>query len=94
MVTKRNYPYNVALGFDQFINAVLLGDPDESISGRTGRALASGRPKWWVRPLGKFLDFLFLKAFGERDHVANAVELEETPKEKELWSWSKSDAQR
>ena len=87
MVIKNNYAYNVALGLDQFFNAILLGDPDESISGRTGRAIASGKPKAFVPPLGKFLNWFFLNVFGETDHVGNAVEAEETPKDKELWSW-------
>lgn len=86
---RRNYLYNLALAFDQFINAVLLGDPDESISGRTGRAIASGCPKWWVPFLAIHLDWAFETFFGEQNHVGNAIELEETPKEKEIWSWQK-----
>jgi hypothetical protein len=85
---KPNYLYNLALAFDQFMNALLLGDPDESISGRTGRALASGAPKWWVPFLAKHIDWMFLHLFGERNHVANAVELNEEYSH-ELWSWKK-----
>lgn len=86
---RKNYFYNLALSFDQFINAVLLGDPDESISARTGRAMSSTRPKWWVPYLAKHVDWIFLTFFGEKNHVANAIEYEETPKDKELWSWQK-----
>jgi hypothetical protein len=81
--------YNLALAFDQFINALLLGDPDESISGRTGRAIASGRAKWFVKPLGCYIDFIFSLLFGEKEHVKNAIEPEEKPHLKELWSWIK-----
>jgi hypothetical protein len=81
------YFYNLLLAYDQFFNAVFLGDVDESISGRTGRAIASGKPKWWVRYLAKFVDWLFLTLIGEKDHVKNAIEPEERPMEKELWSW-------
>lgn len=84
------YCYNLALGFDQFMNAILFGDPDESISGRTGRALISGNPKWWVPFFGRHVDWMFLHLFGEKDHVRNSIEPEETPKEKELWSWIRS----
>ena len=83
------YIYNLGLGLDQFINVLLLGDPDESLSGRMGRALISGAPKWWVIPAAKVLDSVVLALFGERNHCLNAVEQEERPKEKELWSWIK-----
>ena len=57
------YLYNLALALDQFINAILLGDPDDSISGRCGRAMESGKPKAFVIPLAKLVDYLFLKLF-------------------------------
>lgn len=85
----KQYVYNLLLGFDQFANAVLLGDPDESISGRTGRAYLSGNPKWWVNPLRKHLNWVF-KFFGDYPHCENSVEQEERPYEKELWSWVKT----
>jgi hypothetical protein len=84
------YIYNLALSFDQFVNTILLGDPDESISGRCGRAIESGHPKWFVLPLAFLIDLLFLMVFGEEDHVKNAIEPEEQPHEKELWSWIKN----
>lgn len=83
------YFYNLLLAYDQFLNAVLLGDPDESISGRTGRALVSGRAKWWVPSLGRIIDFIFLLLAREPNHVKNSIEPEERPMEKELWSWIK-----
>lgn len=81
--------YNLLLGCDQFLNVLLLGDPDESLSGRTGRAILSGRPKFWVKPLGRMVDSLAYVLAGEVDHCKNAVEPEERPFEKELWSWVK-----
>lgn len=81
------YVFNLALAFDQFVNAVALGDPDESISGRCGRALATGRPKWFVPFLARHVDWIFRTFFGEADHVKNAVEPDERPHEKELWRW-------
>ena len=79
--------YNIALSADQFLNVILLGDPDESISGRTGRAVESGNPRYrWIRPLGAGIDFVFLHLFGEKDHIKNAIEPCEDLN-KELWSW-------
>lgn len=81
------YLYNLILGLDQFINTILLGDPDESISGRIGRAMQSGRPKCFVPYLAHFNDWIFWVIFKEKDHNLNAIEPEERPFEKELWSW-------
>lgn len=90
----KQYLYNLGLGLDQFVNVLLLGDPDESISGRLGRAMQSGKPKWFVPPLAKANDALWLFVTGERNHCANAVELEECPGSKELWAWYKVDAKQ
>lgn len=83
------YVYNLFLGYDQFFNVVLLGDPDESISGRLGRAIKSGRPKWWVIPCQKALDFVVLKLVGQENHCYNSIEPEENPMSDELWHWFK-----
>lgn len=83
------YIYNLILALSQFLNAILLGDPDESISGRLGRAHASGRAKWWVYPLLFVNDWVWRVTTGEENHSVNAVEAEERPHEKELWSWVK-----
>lgn len=78
--------YNFGLGLDQFVNVLLLGDPDESLSGRLGRAHVSGRAKWWCEPMRRALDAFVFLAFGETDHCVNAIEPEESDS-KELWSW-------
>lgn len=83
------YGYNLALAIDQLANAILLGDPDESISGRTGRAMKSGNPKWWIPMQHKIIDAIFYILFKEKDHCFNGMEPEERPYEKELWSWSR-----
>jgi len=86
----KQYAYNLALSLDQFLNTILLGDPDESISGRCGRAILSNKPKFWVPMLARVIDLFFYVTFNERDHVLNAVEPEETH-EKELWSWIENE---
>lgn len=82
------YLYNLILGLDQFINVVLLGDPDESISTRTSRAVRSGKAKPWVYPVAEFIDLLFYNKIWklEKDHVKNSYEPDEKA-EKELWKW-------
>lgn len=82
----RDYGFNLMLSIDQFANVLLLGDPDQTISGRCGRAKRSGRAKWFVKPLGAFVDWLFLCIAGERDHILNAIE-DDNVYTKELWSW-------
>lgn len=39
----KQYIYNVLVGLDQFVNALTGGDPDMTLSGRMGRAVAEGR---------------------------------------------------
>lgn len=83
------YLFNLALALDQFLNVILLGDPDDTISSRLGRANRTGRPKWFVKPMTLALDFMMEKLTGEINHCDNSVETEEVL-EKELWSWIKN----
>lgn len=82
------YIYNNALAIDQYINAVLLGDPDLSLSSRCAFALRKDQPKWFVLPLSKFIDWVFEILFNEKEHVKNAYE-EHEDNSKELWKWYK-----
>jgi hypothetical protein len=81
--------YRIFLAIDQLLNVFLLGFPDESISGRTGRAMATGRPKWFVPYVHRFINGLF-DLLGENHHCESAVEPEENFNERlELWRWYK-----
>jgi hypothetical protein len=82
------YTFNIALALDQYINTLLLGDPDDSLSGRCGRAEATGKPKWFVKIARPTIDFIFLKLFKQVDHCKSSIELEENLGY-ELWLWSK-----
>lgn len=84
----QQYLFNIALGLDQWINTLLLGDVDDSISGRCGRAIASGKPKWFVPYLAKFIDYLFFSLFDQVDHCKDSQEPEEDMTY-EIWRWSK-----
>jgi hypothetical protein len=71
------YGYRIALSVDQLLNTLLLGFPDESISGRVGRAIETGRPRAGIREFGATLDWLFDFFFGDKDHVQESIEREE-----------------
>jgi hypothetical protein len=82
--------FNMLISIDQFGNVVLLGDPDETISSRCGRAHNSGRAIWFARVMRRFVDKLFHVLLGEKNHCVNAVEgYKIYPKE--IWRWSKKD---
>lgn len=81
------YICNVFLGIDYFVNVLLLGDPDDSISERLGRAMLSGKPKFFVPPVFNFVNFMALHIFGQENHCQKAVYTYPVPNE--LWNWSK-----
>ena len=83
----KRYICNVFLGIDYFVNVLLLGDPDDSISERLGRAMLSGKPKFFVPPIFNFVNFMALHIFGQANHCQSAVYTYPVPNE--LWSWSK-----
>jgi hypothetical protein len=78
------YIYNLLVSFDQFVNALLLGSPDETISSRTARALLSEKPKWWVKPFAKFVNWLFSAI--QVDHIKYSLEIDEDQRG-EMWKW-------
>lgn len=82
----QQYLFNIALGYDQWINVLLLGDTDDTISGRCGRAMASGKPKWFVKILAPVIDYMFLKLFKHVDHCKDSIEPEESMTY-EIWKW-------
>lgn len=81
-----NYGFNLAYSIDQLANAFWLGEPDETISSRTGRALKSGKAKWWVPYFGKLVDTLAVLFAKDYDHVRRSIETDEIIK-KELDPW-------
>lgn len=53
----KEYLLNLALAFDQLLNAVLRGDPDESLSSRAHRMRTKGQRYWgWT---ANAIDLLF-----------------------------------
>ena len=60
---------NVLIAFDQLMNAIGGGDPDETISSRAAKARNRGR--WWGCILCRFLDHIDPK------HCASSLEKDE-----------------
>ena len=64
----RKWIRNVFVAIDQLVNALLLGDPDETISSR----LAKVRGKYWLADLVcKGIDFV------DPNHCAESIEEDE-----------------
>lgn len=63
----RDYIYNMLIAIDQLLNAVMFGDPDESISERVGRRW----PESWV---ARIINGLF---FWQKNHVMESLEGDE-----------------
>lgn len=53
----RRYLWNLFIAWDQGINTLLGGDPDETLSSRVGRASLAG--KRWARIAERIIDRLF-----------------------------------
>lgn len=86
------YGFRVLLAFDQLINCTLFGFPDESISGRLGRANSTPgeNPKWFAKYGMIVVDNIFDLLFEEKNHCMNAKEPEDSFHIRpELWKWSK-----
>lgn len=68
----RQYIFNVLIGIDQLGNALLGGDPDETISSRLGKmARANKHQNWFIRGLGRLLNKL------DTDHLRKSIEDDE-----------------
>ena len=67
---------NVLIGIDQLGNAILAGDPDETISSRLGKMkLKHGGVIPWYRPLSKIVDYGLDKI--DSKHSIDAIEEDE-----------------
>lgn len=74
--------FNQGLHASQWMSVRLGGDPDESTSSRTGRAVRSGVP-FHVHYFGPFINWIFR----DPSHNDVSLELDET-REKEIWDWN------
>ena len=73
------YCFNVSVAWDQTLNSILLGYPDETISSRAGKGRRAG--KWYWTWVANVLDFI------DEGHSEDAIEDDEgrpTPPKKRL----------
>ena len=61
--------FNALVALDKWVNVLLGGDPDETISSRAGKAQLSG--KLWGCSLCRFLDFF------QKDHCSINIQKDE-----------------
>ena len=69
MLIWKKYILNILIAIDQLANALINGDPDETISSRAAKSARKG--KMWACVLCKFLDKL------DPNHCERVVELDE-----------------
>lgn len=71
------YVWNVLIAFDQFCNALLAGDPDETISSRLGKWAAKYEhtPDNWRYRVAKSVCFLLHLI--DKNHCEESVEKDE-----------------
>ena len=70
----KKYFWNVLIGIDQLANAILLGDPDETISSRLGKWLTLPQSTWRykvAKPICKLLHI------ADPNHCGTSVEEDE-----------------
>ncbi|WP_439684874.1 hypothetical protein MNJPNG_05030 [Cupriavidus oxalaticus] len=65
----KRYLWNILISLDQLGNALMAGDPDETISSRAGKAMQNG--KAWGCVLCRFLNWF------EKDHCLKSIDLTE-----------------
>lgn len=71
----RRYLLNLAVAADQGWNAILGGNPDETISSRVGRAALNGRP--FAAELEWLIDALFRLLGAAPGHCRRHIEWDE-----------------
>jgi len=72
----KKYCWNLLISFDQFVNTICGGDPDETISSRMGKWAREGKNDSGVKkPLFKIANFI-VEIF-EKDHFVKSIENDE-----------------
>ena len=66
----RNYFWNILISLDQLANTVFAGDPDETISSRSGKYVRKGRG-WFPCQLCKLLNLF------DKNHCIRSIEEDE-----------------
>ena len=69
-----HYGVRCMVGVDQVWNAALRGEEDETVSSRLGRALQSGRAKWWAKCFAMVVNGFFRVVAGQKNHCIESIE--------------------
>ncbi len=72
----KRYFWNILISFDQFVNTVFGGDPDETISSRLGKWARDGRNNYGFRKYLWQICNWVVEHF-EKDHFAKSIEEDE-----------------
>ena len=71
----RAYLFNLFVAFDTLLNAVLGGDPGETISSRLGKGTLADKP---VHSIGAtVVDLIFEMLFSQKDHCVKSIQHDE-----------------
>ena len=76
----RSYVFNVALALDRLLNAILLGDPEETVSHRLARYLVRSR-----NPSALALTLAWVLELIDPGHLQRVYKHDADGKE--LWRW-------
>jgi hypothetical protein len=72
----KRYFWNILISFDQFVNTIFGGDPDETISSRMGKwARDDENDHGLKKPIYKIANFI-VELF-EKDHFEKSIEEDE-----------------
>lgn len=82
LAAAQRWGWNVLIAVDQLGNALLGGDPDETLSSRMGKAIRDGRCRL-CRPVCWLLNRI------DPGHCQNSIEADEG--EREVWPWRRRD---
>jgi hypothetical protein len=80
----KQYIYNLIKVCSMLINTLTGGDPEDTLSQRTAKAMKRN-PNGWYKHLAKIINFVFWLLLGENDHVADSLKGES--QSAEVWKW-------
>lgn len=75
----RKYIKNILIAFDQLVNAILFGDPDETISSKLGKSQRGDYGtglRILLYPFAKIVDCVFY-ILGDKNHCQTSIEEDE-----------------
>lgn len=70
----RKYFWNLLIAIDQLFNAILLGDPDQTISGRLGNYLEYNTSTWQYK-IANVICWFLRKL--DKNHCKKSIEIDE-----------------